>query len=424
MYVYMSKVNFSSKFKAAIKAYNQYGEEGGFNVLTGPELVYNFTELYKTYGSQVTGAYRKYEGLDNFGCAYTKSIVDFRANVIAGNGASIQADGEAEQAFIDDLLSRSKLDGEYMTDIARYGELEGKILLLIQNEAGKVTIRHVPWQLKKYEIITDKTDYEKILGVDIDGKRYEPKDFVYIRLGGIRHKVNETPTRLHLILNDLTQIDRALNDWSQYNALYGMGYPYWETETWEQAAEIANQVNVQNWKPGKSMAAPAKHYYVEPSGSGLASIEAEIKTRVKKAAGLSGMPPHFFGFTDLLANRATAEALLEQISAATSAEKNTIGDKLYELTEKCMIKNNAINKTTLDPTKVTATLPMTTQEQLQLLFDVYVPMSNMGFISKQTVREMIPNTDPPTELKRMEEEKENSPDTGKTMKEVINESLI
>jgi hypothetical protein len=400
----------------------------GFDILVGRSITLQSTRdgYYLSYGGQVSATYRKYLGLDKFGSSLIKTLVDIRSTFIAGNGIIATADegADLEAQFVQDFIKKSKLDGEFFTDIVRYGELEGKGLLLLKDKDKFPVVRHLPWNEYNYTVNTDPTDYEEILSVTIPVKgkieTIEPDKFTYIKLGGVRHQINETTNRVHLSLTDCEQIDRAINDWANYNSLYGLGYPYWETNNWDDAADIALQVTNQDWKPGKSMAAPAKHYYVEPSGNGLVSIESEIKTRLKKISGTTCIPPHFLGFTDLLANRSTAEQMLEQISVGISDERNTWQEKMYELVTKAMIRYNVLNGTNLDPEKINISIPVATQEQIQLLFNVYVPMANLGFISKSTVQNMIPNIDADYERREIAKENASSPDLGKpSIQEII-----
>jgi hypothetical protein len=422
MPVQLVKVKFADRVRNAIKAYNYNFNRNPIDPMLGPSFTApDGVGFYLTYADQVNAAYRKYLGQDKFGCAYTKAVVDFRTSYIAGNGAVVQAEDPKsdEQKFVDGLISRSKLDGGFLTDIIRYSELEGKALLILKRIENDVVIRHVPWLSTTYKIETDANDYEQITGVKIQQKEViTPDKFTYVKLGGVRHEPNLATNKLHLILGDLENIDRALNDWGLYNNLYGLGYPYWETQTWDDAVDLATQITAQDWRPGKSLAAPAKNYYVEPTGNGRESILDEIKTRVKKASGLSGIPPHFFGFTDLLSNRSTAESMLEQISTGTTDERNTFQEKIWEIIEKAMVYHNAINNTKLDPSKITVQLPVSTQEQIRLLNEVYVPMSQLGFVSKNTVQNMVPGVDPIKEREQIARESSTQ-----TTKEVVNENI-
>jgi hypothetical protein len=408
-----AKLSLKERVTVAVKGQYVYNYNANpINPLFGPQLTFDQTGIgdYKSYPDQVRATYRKYLGEDYFGRTYVKSIVDFRTSYIAGNGAVIKANekNSIEAKFVEGFLKINKLDGGNFSTLVRYTELEGRgLLVLNQKEYDRmkqVKATHIPWDNGLYTPIQSKTQPDVIEKIEMAGKDIMPDRFVYMQTGGVPHRPERPTNKIHIALNDLEHLDRCLQDWGQYNQLYGLGTPVFEMMSWEDAEEIAKQIKDMDWKAGKSIAMPGKHYYAVPDGAGQASMEAEIKTRIKKVSGLTGMPPHFFGFTDLLSNRATAESMLEQISIATTEERNTIQDKLIELVQKSVDMYNKLNNAKVDASKISVQLPMASQEQIKLLFDVYVPLSQMGYISKDTVRNMVPNTDPEEEAKKMASE--------------------
>jgi hypothetical protein len=405
------KVTRSHIFKALFSGYIDFDTRREKAVI-GPQLGSLNGSFYTTYEAQVNAAKRKYLGMEKFGCSFVQSVVGYRSSFIAGNGIRIYTGEEnvAEQEWIDKFLALNKLDSNCMVDYVTYGEIDGKALFTVQPQDDTIRVKFIPYNEVPYEIDTDPLDYTKITEIRIKRQAYDPNEYEYIKLGGLPHTPNNATNRLHVSLHDIEEIDRALDDWSKYRAKFGIGQLAVETRTWEEAEDVAENMKRQNFEPGMIMAIPGKFYYVEPAGSALPIFTEEIKTRVKKVSGVTGVPPHFFGFTDLLQNRSTSESLRETINATTVKDITSWEWGIWNLTKKAMVMHNRVYGTSLDPDKVEVKLQPVTEEQFNRLMSVYMPLQQMGMISKDTVQNMIPHIDSEFEREQMEKEQASRPD--------------
>jgi hypothetical protein len=393
------KLSFTQRAKALF--IGQYDDIRS-KAIIGPEIFTTEAQYYTTYSSQVKAAIDKFLGIDKFGCQFVQSIVGFRANFIAGSGASITAKSEnsPEAQWLQEFKDYNKLD-QRLFEWVQYGELEGQVLFTFSVKDGNVKVNFIPYSHKNYSPVCDDNDYTLITEMQHQGKTWLKDKFVYYKLGGLAHYINNATNRLHVSLHDIEQIDRALNDWMKYRSKYGLGQLYFEAKIWEDASDLATEIRSKNWQPTTTISAPAKAYYVTPDGSALPIFENEIKTRVKKISGVTGVPPHFFGFTDLLANRSTSESLRDTVESTTAREINGWEWTVWQIVKQAMELHNTAKGTSLDPDSVEVTMMPVTDEQWNKLMNFYIPMNDLGFISDETITEMVPGIDAKREKSRL-----------------------
>lgn len=407
-----------------------------------------------TYESQVLGIYRRYNNLEKYGCTQTRSVIDWRATQIAGNGVNATCECEDEtlryntQEFVEKFLEQNQLNGQRFWSWARDAEMEGKSLMILKPKMydGEwcIDARNVPWIRWNYEIDTDPSDAEKYVKARWQGPNNKPQEanadrFVYVKIAGATadkyaYHINQTPPKIANVLWHIDNIDRALNDLRCNNHLFA--FPKLVATTGDEAA--ANTLRTLLFGPtsrGASTASietDAGEFYVvngdmkfvEPSGSAVNSLTTEINTIAKIISGATGIPIHYLGFTDMMSNRATAEDLAELVNTTTAHEREAWKSAIEELIKKAAYLYMEKTGIPLDPESVEVSLPVVMMSQINQIASVFLPLYEAGIISKQTVRERVPGIDPEVEKERAEEDESKRANEAAEMADLMTQRMM
>ena len=391
---------------------------------------------YQTYSEAVKELAEKYEGKADWGVVQTGNIIDIRAAFISAGGLKVypnkaaamkQGEGEKKPAegkkkpdpkefaanemeFVQAFLEHNNLDHEMVQQFAKEGELEGRFLgeLFWDEEAEMVSLRYRSWADTKYKVKTEARDYSKFLEAtwtDTDNKpvTLKKEEFVYAKLAGRVHKADDPYPKVAKCLTQVEYLDMAIRDWREIDRLFASPVPDVEFDTADNAKKGADAVANINFKTKKMFSHTGKFTFKAPEMTGTDSLDREITMLSKMISGTTGVPVHFMGLPDLMSNRATAENLMELVSASTSKER-AIWKGLYQSVIKKAIAmwNAQSGKTQLDASKLTVDIPYITQETWSKVRDVYLPLYNARAISLETLLAQLPDIDIDEELARKE----------------------
>lgn len=371
---------------------------------------------YQTYDEAIAELALKYEGEADWGVLQTGNIIDIRSAFITAGGLKAYPSdkktdpAENEMEFIGDFFEFNNLDREMVQEFAKEAELEGRFLgeMFWDNEAGMVALRYRSWGDLHYKVQTDAKDYSKYTGItwtkDSKPMKLEPGAFVYGRFGGRVHKPDSPYPKCAKCLTQIDYLDAAIRDWREINRLFAAPVPDFEFADADQAQKAATAIDKINWKTKKAISHTGTFSFKAPDMAGTQSLENEIITLSKMISGTTGVPVHFLGLPDLMSNRATADNLMELVSASTNRERS-IWKGVYQsiITKAMAIWNEQSQKTQLDPTLLTVDIPYITQETWTKIKDVYLPLYNSSAISLQTLLAQIPEVDVEAEMALKEE---------------------
>lgn len=376
---------------------------------------------YRTYSSQVEGAYRMYDGLSDYGGEVVSSVVDIRCAFIAGEGVSFYSKNKAKTEFVRAFLKRNKLNGSRLLSAVQMGELEGRALFVMapakggEKVKGQVDARLLSWYATKYEVKRDARDYEALTSIkyrpDADKEAVDvPVDrSVYVKLGGCSHNSEDTPTKIGKVLTQCENASRAAYDLRKNTHLFGRVFPYWNTNDPAGATFINNALKDKSLEIGDGYAGPAKLGFIEPSGGAADAVIKDLLLAMRFIASMTGVPIHWLAWPELMSNRATAENLLEVVNAATKRERLVWQECLSELLEKAMmVAVNAGADAAIMKDDFDLRLPLISMASLQQLVDVWLPLWQDKLVSTFTLRNMIPGVDPEDEEEQVEAEKEEA----------------
>lgn len=382
---------------------------------------------YKTYSSQVDAVYKMYNSEVDYGGELLRGIVDTRVIFIAGEGISIIANKKKTQKYIDKFMYLNKLYGSRLITMVQTGEMEGRNLLLLfpskkeifyNNEIidGYIKVRSFSWWVNKYSIAYNALDTDEIKSIEYKEKKetgmnknISPDKAVYIRLGGSEDNIEETPGRIHCVLTDIENFSRTKYDLRKNHHLFAKIMPYFKTQTRQEAQAINNDVNGDQWEPGKGYAGTADFSLISPPLGALEAIRGEMLLYLKNVATTTGIPIHWLSYPELMSNRATAENLLEVINAATKKERLLWEEGIKEMIYKSMIMSidNGLETNEIMGDFVVK-LDQASISAIKALQEVWAPLQQLDAISMATLRSKMPGIDPEQEKKLIENEKKEN----------------
>jgi hypothetical protein len=293
---------------------------------------------YITYQTQVEATYKKYNGEATWGNQQTRAVLDIRSAFISGEGLSLVSTDDSFIAWYKKFISKNRILGSRFFDAVLGTEITGKALFTIKPRPGDYPkVLRVPYMAGSYYkvVLEDKYDPDSISDVTVAvagvQKSLGLDNFIYIRTGGDDRDVNKTPTRVGVILNEADNYDRANKDLRLTNHVVSRITPTFETETEKQTREVADGLKKTGWRIGKAFVGTAKFAYKTPGTGSVDNLKSEMATDIKTIAGVTGVPVHWIGWTDLMANRSTADSLYATLKNATVRERSIIEDSIYEL---------------------------------------------------------------------------------------------
>jgi hypothetical protein len=378
---------------------------------------------YKSYEAQVNASYKMYDGLADYGSEVLSSVADIRVAFLAGEGISLFSENKKKVKFLNEFLKHNNLGGSKLLSAALMGELEGKVLFVLALNKEKKTIdaRLFSWHINKYTIKRDAADYEKITSITYlpEGTQKEKvidiEKSIYLKLGGSNYKDDAATTKIGKVLTQCENASRAAFDLRKNTHLFGKIFPYWHTQTGPDAKAINDAVAAKSFEIGDGYAGAAQMSLLEPSGSAAEAVIKDMLNSMRFIASMTGVPIHWLAWPELMSNRATAENLLEVVSAATKKERLIWEESLTSLFEKVcqMAVDGGVADANILDKDVTVKLPLISMTSLQQLVDIWTLLWKDKLISDFTMRSMIPGIDPVKEeelvKKAQEEEAANSP---------------
>lgn len=350
------------------------------------------------------------------GSAINRALIDFRAAWITAGGLTVTTENTANQEFIDRFNEYNKIEDVAFRAWVTSGEVEGRNLLVLTPKKSKdgttdIKVNAISWIFWQYDVISltlDPDDYERIWvpqRQDIPERFLSNDETVYVKLAGEQRFVNSPVPVAGAVDEDIEAIEDAFADLRKYNRKFGGGFPFFSTENRQDANELTNQLKKHNWVPGSILAAPkTTGSYISPPNSGIDNIREEIAGRIERITGASGVPVHFMGYIRMFSTKAGAEETTQTLNARTENERKTWEDKIKELYQKAMTMYNAANNASLDIEDIDVEIHPGTIGQLETIATAFLPLQQAGIISKDAVRQRIPDYDIEEDKKELEKE--------------------
>lgn len=408
---------------AAMRSHIQALEEGDRDV-TNTSITRRTTvgaqpdkNNYTNYAKQVEAAYKMYDAQTDYGAELLGTVADSRVAFIAGEGISYTCKDKKKSAFIADLLEDNGLDGATLLDAVLMGELEGRALLSLsvekEGDEAKVKVRLFSWYKNKYTVKRSTDDYTKIESI-----KYRPskaggevdislENSIYVRLAGADYTRDETPSKICKVLTQIENASRATYDLRKNSHIFAKIFPYWKTSDPAAAKSIMKELDSRSYEIGDGYAGPAEMSLIEPAGRACDSLIKDHLASLRYVSSTTGIPIHWMSWPELMSNRATAENMLEEVSAATKRERLLWQSALRRLIDRaCELGADAGLEVGKLDAEVDVRLPLISLAALKQVIEVWEPLVKDSYISRFTFMNMLPGIDPEEEQKRIDEEKE------------------
>lgn len=381
---------------------------------------------YQNYSAQLIETYRKYEGRSNLGSPQLRALVDTRTAFISGEGLSVQAENNKTAAWIDKFLTENKLKGSKWVNLVKGGEMSGKQLIIL-DVVGKITgepkiiCYRIPYANGmmgiNYEIdLLNKFDFDSIRGLlKIDKMTGEKirlnfKNFKYVRLGGSDADINETTTRVGLVLHEIESYARALNGIRQNNHLFNKIFPTFLTKSKNETSELLSWISRVKWKIGTTFIGTAQMKYESPPTTTHENYKAETLAVGKIISATTGVPIHWIGWVDIMSNRATAEELYEVINNATTMDRLIWSEAIRDviiMAQEMSIDNGIGELKTVDK-KFEVKIPLINFSKMLNYVKALSIAFNDEVISKKDYQNALPGIDPYQTQQNIEKEQQES----------------
>jgi hypothetical protein len=377
---------------------------------------------YKTYSSQVTNTYKKYNGEADYGNDQIRTIIDARTSFIGSEGISIAYEksvSKKHKELIDLFLVKNKLNGIRLFDTIRLTELAGytiaklskssekeeyvPIYSLFNNSRGSLYIQ------PKYE---DAEFPSHILGFTSSKQGGEKKDFpstniVYIRTGGYGCVVDHPSAKAGIILTEAENYDKALKDMRRLNHVGARITPDFETTSAGETSAMTKWLKENRWKVGDARVGTAKFNYRVPETGAHQNLQTELVSNLKTISGTTGVPAHWLGWVDQMSNRATAQELYAMVYNGTITERTAIEEALKEvllkMQEMYIEAGGSLISEMTDAFELR--LPLIDFGRFAETVKAYNVLYSDEIISETTYRNIVPGIDPELEKKLIAEER-------------------
>lgn len=373
---------------------------------------------YRTYKDQVNQINEIYNNKKFYGGEFLRDVIDTRTSFIAGGGISIIGKTQKTNKWIDDFFKVNKFYGSGLLDVVKLSEMEGKCLIVLfpDKKKQKIRIRYYSYYRSNYNVEVDDFDNQKIKKVtytkdEMSGEEVaKPEQLVYVKTGGSPDTLNDTPPKIANALTDIENVSRAKYDLRKNNHLFAKIMPYFKTNDRAEANAINKAISAKEWQIGTGYAGTGDFSLVGPPSGATEAITKEILLGCRNISRNTGIPIHWLAWPEVLSNRATAENLLEVTNSATIQERNRWIEGLTEMVIKAMemATENGFKDAVFDPDGFEIRLPLISYANLKQLQETWMPLQQAGYISEDTVRNIIPTINPSWEKKLIEKEKKEN----------------
>ena len=358
-----------------------------------------YCNTHTDYSTQVCEVYAMLEAATPYGAEQTKSIYGYRVSFLAGEGIRISADTPQLQEWIEGWLRTQGMSGRMLTDVVGDSEVVGQVLWTM-DEQGELTawpsfignaIEPAWWPVYEGLKLTG-INQRDAGGNYVPWLRADRDRFVFIRTGGHGNVARQPAptTKLGACIDSLKNYDRAVRQARELNNTSTRQSPSFKLND-EDATSVEDEQKYykalidSGWGMGDPVVSHADFSIVSSDSKPVLTLQFEVAMIVKDLSSVSGVPPHWLGYTDLLANRATANSLFEAIAASTHVERQSWEDGLDELIRLArMVIPGA------PAGEFTVTMPLLSYQQFALRNDSLIALLKEGVIGREDVRGQLP----------------------------------
>lgn len=369
---------------------------------------------YKSFSKQVTDTYKKYNGDSDYGCPQVRTIIDTRSAFIAGELLSVTGDKLTKKhgEFITKFLDKNKLTSTRLFSLTKRLEMVGKAFTFLNS--GKKDEDLIPYfgvynennlfvELEDHYFPEGKRKYYALKeGGSLENKEeIKVKYPVLIVTGGTGDNLNNTTTKVGLVLNECDNYDRAGKNIREINQNAARVTPTFKTTDRSETSQLINWLKGggkgKPWKRTDAFVGTADLNYKSPTNTSVTMLLDEQKTLIKTITGATGVPVHWFGHVDMMSNRATAEELYQFVYNSTRNEVLAIEASFKEIlinAQKMYIDETGGDLISTVVEDIQVKLPLIDFGRFRDMIMSYSQLYNDEAISLETYRNNVPGIDP------------------------------
>ncbi|MEW6129591.1 MAG: hypothetical protein AB1757_21300 [Acidobacteriota bacterium] len=359
---------------------------------------------YLSRASQAAETIRKYRGQAVLGNQLVKNIINTRSAFTVGRGLNFVG-GEAEKEFVKKFFEVNRLGLGYLQHLARERCFEGQILLALLPSTDNIPrVRFLSWLDTSYDVNSDPFDYSNILSVDYQVGHREQKlrqeQFAFFKFDTRLNSYEGTPL-LAGILNQIENLDVALGSWRSINDKFSKPTSYWKFDDSNTAEAFQAQLKEINWKWGDPLAGAGDGQVLQLGYGPYTSMLEEISCNAKIIAGHTGVPVHYFGFADLLNNRAVADDIKAMFINVSEIEQAEWSQGFTDLVGRAMAMFNQVTSGGLSMVGARVDIEVVSEEAYKRIIELWFPLYLDGAITLETFLSKVPSIDEKTEAAKV-----------------------
>ena len=376
----------------------------------------SYANKYITREQQVAETDRKYRGQSQKGNLLIRNILETRAAFTVGRGLSINWEGSAEQEFIKTFTARNRLNLAELKRLGRERCFEGQVLLALNPTTdGIPTVRFLSWADTGYAVQADPTDYSIIRNVQMLTPRsfsIDPGRISFMKFHSRKNSMEGTPLFAGVI-DHCEFLDDALALLRKVNKKAGEPTPHFKFDNPNDAKAFQKELKVTGWRMGDALASSGDAQMLQLGYGPYTAIESEIITTVKIISGHTGVPPHYFGFSELLNNRAVADDIRSMYVLVADTELDEWSEGFTNLIGRAMAMFNAQTGSDLKHQAGRVDIEQISTEQFSQVLGLWLPVWLAGGITTETFLSKLPGVDEKKEfvavVKELKDRSERTP---------------
>ena len=354
------------------------------------------TNRYYSRESQAAESIRKYRGQAVKGNLLVKNIINTRSAFTVGRGFSYIGPDDARE-FVSEFFRVNGLNLAFLHQLARERCFEGQCLLTLRPGMNNIPrVRFLSWVDTGYQVESEAFDYGTIKGISFHQKDSDiwltPDQFSFFKFDTRLNSLEGTPL-LAGILNTLEDLDDVLVAWRNLNTKFSNPSAYFKFEDENDANAFQTRLKDLNWRWGDSLAGAGEGTVLQIGYGPYQSMLEEIQVKAKIISGHVGVPVHYFGFPDLLNNRAVADDINVMFVSVSEVEQTEWQRGMLDLVGKAADIYNRETGSRLDPRAGRIELELVTAEQWKRIATVWLPLYLADAISLPTLLAKIPGID-------------------------------
>jgi hypothetical protein len=384
----------------------------------------NAVSEYNTKQLQVDQIRKKYKGEGKHGNILLQRIINLRTAFTMPNRLFLIRNPQFEgsdkvvkevKAFLYDFLNINNLDAYGPRDLTVESEKTGEILLEHTWDAinKNVALNYYAWDSPGYKIEPKDNNNKYKLNkkykaeVSFEDKYLKIPDekLSYIQFNEDANAIGGYPT-CGPILHIIDDLEKDFKDWRCLNHLFAHPTPHFKCETSEDANAIMTLITQIGWRVGTAIATNSDFILKGPTGVEATMLMNSITTAAKLLSGHTGIGIHFFGFANVMSNRATADSMGEPTEVVLHSEMTSWKGFYNDMFKKAIATRNTLLAKTLPENAVQVKVIPITDRQYNVIKEIYMPLLENNNISRHTLFDNIPELDAANEEDRIKEQEE------------------